>query len=84
MNYLHSKIYLKIYFEGTQIQRLNQSFSKFILESYLCLSVGVCRYLWRPEEGIRSLGAGGPGQCDLPVMDAGNQSLILCKNSKHS
>lgn len=41
--------------------------------------MGVCRYLWRPEEGIRSLGAGGPGQCDLPVMDAGNQSLILNK-----
>lgn len=29
----------------------------------------VCRYLWKPEEGIRSPEAGGLGYCELFDMD---------------
>lgn len=34
----------------------------------------VCWYPQRPEEGIRSLGAGGPRSCGFSSLGAGNQT----------
>ena len=36
-----------------------------------------CRYLQRPEEGIRCLGAGVTGSCELPTVGSGNFSNDL-------
>ena len=34
----------------------------------------VCRYSWRPEEGVRKThGAGVTGDCVLPNVNAGNE-----------
>lgn len=47
----------------------------------VCLLLGRCitgmQYLARPEEGIRSLGTGVIGSCQLTHMTAVNQSLVL-------
>lgn len=34
----------------------------------------VCRYLWEPEEGVRSPAAGGLGCPELPGMDAKDET----------
>lgn len=49
----------------------------------MCMSVHrcVCGYPWRPEEGVRSLGAGVTGY-ELPRMGAGNQTSALWKSSE--
>jgi hypothetical protein len=42
---------------------------------YMCECVPcVCGCLWRPEEAVRSLGAGVPGSCEL-LRGPGNQTL---------
>lgn len=38
----------------------------------------------RRREGIRLPGARAVGSCELPDVAAGNQTYILCKNSRHS
>lgn len=47
----------------------------YVLTMYICLCVGgcvhECGYLWRPE-GVESPGAGVTGDCELPIMGAGN------------
>ncbi|EGW01846.1 hypothetical protein I79_007276 [Cricetulus griseus] len=61
---------------------------KQIVHGYVCVSRGVyahkCRYSWRPEEGIKFLGAGVTGNCELSMVEAGNQTSALYKSSKHS
>lgn len=54
---------------------------------YLCLCVrSETEYscLKRPEEDIRSAGAGVSGYCELPSTGAGNLTQVLPKNSKIS
>ena len=43
----------------------------------VCVCVCVCACLLTPEEGLRSLGAGVTGNCELSEMGAGNQSPVL-------
>lgn len=38
---------------------------------------------WRPEEGVRSPGAGIRGDCDLVNMGAGYPTWVLQKSRKH-
>lgn len=41
----------------------------------------VCKYLQKPEEGVRSPGPGMTGSCDL---GAGTRTLVFCKVSRYS
>lgn len=54
----------------------------------VCVSVWVCtcmyRHPQRPKEGIRFPGAGATGGFEPPSVGAGNQTLVLLKNSKLS
>lgn len=42
----------------------------------MCLYECVHKLLWRPEEGINSLGARVTGSCKLPDVGAGNQTQL--------
>lgn len=46
---------------------------------YLCVCAPMCRYVWRPEEGIRSPGA-GVGAENLGPLE-GHQGLLLTEPS---
>lgn len=41
------------------------------------------QYPQRPEDGIRSPGAGVTGSCKLPGVGARNRILVLCKSSMY-
>lgn len=41
---------------------------------YVC-ALG-CRYVWRPDEGVRS-----PGSCEPPDVSAGSRTWVPCKSS---
>ena len=41
-----------------------------------CMSL-VSGYLWRSEDGVRSLGAGVTDSCYPPNVGSGNQCLLL-------
>lgn len=61
----------------------------FFKRLYLCVCVvfSVCIYsrMWqRTEEGVGSLGPEITGSCEPPDNGAGDQILVLSKNSKHS
>lgn len=49
----------------------------------MCVYLWVCahehRYLWRPEEGAETQGAGVIGDCEAPDVDAGTRAQALCK-----
>lgn len=72
-------------------EKLQIVFSKIFILNYVYMC-GVCvdrymytyesRCMWRPEEDIRSLGAGVTGNCKQPNMGFGNQTL--CSGSLHS
>lgn len=50
----------------------------------MCACVYDCRCPWRPEEGVRSFGAGVTGVCELFSMGAGNleeQHMLLTAES---
>jgi hypothetical protein len=54
---------------------------------YVCVHVRlcvwqVCRYLWRPKEGVGSSGVGTTGGHEPPDMGAGDQTRIPWKSSK--
>lgn len=40
--------------------------------------------LWSPEEFVRAPGTGVVSGCEVPGMDAGNQTLVLYESSKGS
>lgn len=44
-----------------------------------CMGVQ-CAHAWRPEsgKGVGSSGAGVPGYCELPDVDAGNHHAGFC------
>lgn len=55
-----------------------------LLIMYICLCVGVvpqCRCLHRLEKKVRSSGARIKGGCELPDVDAENQTQISGKSS---
>lgn len=43
----------------------------------------MCGYPLRPEDAIRSPGAGVRGDCEIPTTDAGKWTEFLTKSSKH-
>lgn len=50
---------------------------------YMCDSVAyVCGCFWKPDKGVRSLGAGVTSSCEPPDVVAGNLIVVLCKSSK--
>lgn len=46
-------------------------FKKDFIYVFVNIYAHVCRCLWRPEEEIRSLGAGIAGVCDSPGVGTG-------------
>lgn len=38
----------------------------------------------RPEEGVRSIAAEVTGNYELPILDSGNQTWVLCRNIMYS
>lgn len=62
---------------------IERSFRKLFFEDLflilICVCVGIyvheCWYRWNPDKGIGSLGGGVTGDCELPGMVTGNQTL---------
>lgn len=46
--------------------------------------IGVCALATEAKWGVESPGAGAIDSCELPIVSAGNQTLVLCKNNKSS
>lgn len=51
---------------------------------YICVCALGCRCPWRPRGGVRSLGAGIMGVCELPRVSARNETQQAALTSESS